>query len=383
MRTVAANDSAREAYMSAVSRHAVQLADAERKRAAAKAAAHAMTETAVELLRRTVETAMALGATVLCPGCLTATEKNDACMHMKCSCGAEFCYCCGRFSARSGQRIAAGTACPPTRLQQYEARGLRDCPRNPGGNEPGCDAISCYLEKTPGFQRLPRMRQASGSLESYGDAARNEFHRQRIAAYLCMVKADADPATWSEFESTNPDLLQNTPTKGRCISWDELAATRLPLFGNTPADQVVLPPPLLELINVAKVAPQALEVAVPLAEQALWLNPGSRLIEVEFAHPSHIGIRFAEYQVAEYGGNVMVVDAIAAGSQAALVIQLQTGMLLHSVNGQRFHHDAFSEFVAMTMTRPGETLSHPSPHLFLCCGCGWILPRPQSVQCLH
>ena len=38
MRTVAANDSAREAYMSAVSRHAVQLADAERKRAAAKAA---------------------------------------------------------------------------------------------------------------------------------------------------------------------------------------------------------------------------------------------------------------------------------------------------------------------------------------------------------
>ena len=63
-----------------------------------------------------------------------------------------------------------------------------------------------------------------------------------------------------------------------------------------------------------KVAPQALELAVPLAEQALWLNPGSRLIEVEFAHPSHIGIRFAEYQVAEYGGNVMVVDAIAAGA---------------------------------------------------------------------
>jgi hypothetical protein len=47
--------------------------------AAAAEAAKALVETAVEKLRRTVETVMALGAAVSCPGCLSQSLKDDAC----------------------------------------------------------------------------------------------------------------------------------------------------------------------------------------------------------------------------------------------------------------------------------------------------------------
>ena len=85
-----------------------------------------VSHTARLVLKKKVLKALAEGATVACPRCGTHTEKNDACMHMTCACGASFCYCCGRPSSRGGVPID-----PPPR----DGRGGSLCPRNPGGGE--------------------------------------------------------------------------------------------------------------------------------------------------------------------------------------------------------------------------------------------------------
>jgi hypothetical protein len=45
-------------------------------------------ESPVEGARRLLETAILIGGVVVCPGCGEACEKDDACMHMECRCGA-------------------------------------------------------------------------------------------------------------------------------------------------------------------------------------------------------------------------------------------------------------------------------------------------------
>ena len=69
---------------------AVQEAEAARVVAEKKEVESKAADTPLDTLRRTIEAALAAGATVLCPKCGTTTEKNDACMHMTCHCGAFF-----------------------------------------------------------------------------------------------------------------------------------------------------------------------------------------------------------------------------------------------------------------------------------------------------
>ena len=67
-----------------------------------------------------------------------------------------------------------------------------------------------------------------------------EFHRRRMRYYLRLVKERTDQALWQELSRTEPNLLHNTPTLGRCIRWDEIDGAEHPLFGATTAQD--LPP---------------------------------------------------------------------------------------------------------------------------------------------
>jgi hypothetical protein len=125
-------------------------------------------------LLQLVHAALAAAATVLCPNCGMAVEKDDSCIHMdSCPCGASFCYCCGRFSLRGGEIISSGQPQPQLPGSLQLPRGIPGCPRNPGGGEPGCDSFSTYLESQP------HGGWAGAALEgeSKGEGARNEFHQ--------------------------------------------------------------------------------------------------------------------------------------------------------------------------------------------------------------
>jgi ariadne-1 len=41
----------------------------------------------------------------MCPRCKYWVEKNQGCNHMKCRCGADFCYLCGQFMDMSRRHI--------------------------------------------------------------------------------------------------------------------------------------------------------------------------------------------------------------------------------------------------------------------------------------
>ena len=51
------------------------------------------------------------------------------------------------------------------------------CPRNPGGQEAGCDAHACYLEGNTGWDNYKI------GAESNGEGCRNEFHRRRMVRF--------------------------------------------------------------------------------------------------------------------------------------------------------------------------------------------------------
>jgi hypothetical protein len=162
-------------------------------------------ETPLECLQRTVDAALAAGSNVKCPNCHQPTEKDDACMHMNsCPCGARFCYCCGRASGNS--------------------RG--QCPRGNGG----CDSRNVYLEHNPGWGRFA-MRH-----ESAGMGALHEFHRRKMKFFLRLVKQETNPEVWHELTEVRPDLLSNTPTRGRRITWEEIDSAEPPVFGDTTAE---------------------------------------------------------------------------------------------------------------------------------------------------
>ena len=70
---------------------------------------------AVGVLVRRVEHTLTDAQSVPCPTCGQPGIKDDACMHMQCSCGTRYCYVCGR---NPGVRITpdSGYATSSTRV---------------------------------------------------------------------------------------------------------------------------------------------------------------------------------------------------------------------------------------------------------------------------
>lgn len=92
------------------------------------------------------------------------------------------------------------------------------------------------MESYPGWGEFALEGQTRGA------GARDEFHRRRIAYYLRLVKQRSDPELWGELRTTYPLLLENTPTAGRRICWDEIDTTEMPLFGDTLVTELPAPP---------------------------------------------------------------------------------------------------------------------------------------------
>ena len=124
-------------------------------------------------------------------------------MHMHCpTCGSNWCYCCGRFRLESG----------PT-----DARCR------------GCDSAAIYIENQPGW--------GSFALPGTGEDAKTgalwEFHRRVQAYYVRCIKEETRADQWGAFMQAYPSILENTPTFGRHIMWDDLDSARPPVFGNS------------------------------------------------------------------------------------------------------------------------------------------------------
>jgi len=164
-------------------------------------------ETPVDRLRRVVGEALSRGGRTKCPDCDVHVQKNDACMHMECPCGTRFCYCCGR---RNGN-------------------GQGECPKNGGG----CDSQTPFLESYPGWSAF----DING--ETPGMGALNEFHRLRMMYFLRQVKENCPAEDWEALRRESPEILQDVPTPGRCIRWDEIENAEPPLFGSTSAREVL------------------------------------------------------------------------------------------------------------------------------------------------
>ena len=144
-------------------------------------------------LRMSVIDALDRGGSIRCPRCGVRAVKDDACVHIdSCQCGSHFCFLCGS----------------------------EECPR--GG---GCDEVSIYLEKNPGWD----MFALAGETTPFG--AQQEFLRRRQAFCVRAVMENTDPQKWEKLRKKYPDMLANTPTNGRSIDWDSLSTADMPLFG--------------------------------------------------------------------------------------------------------------------------------------------------------
>lgn len=155
-----------------------------------------------------VQTAVAevlsIGSAMLCPRCHRRAIKDDQCMHVQCGgCLCEWCYCCGQ------ER-------PPN-------RGCPTCEVNHG----------IFLESHPGFGG----RELND--ETSGDGALHEFHRRRMAYFVRLVKIvvdERDANLWNQFRQANPTILDDVPTSGREIAWEDVDDAQAPTFGNTRLD---------------------------------------------------------------------------------------------------------------------------------------------------
>ena len=169
----------------------------------------------VDGIYRRVTDALSRGYQMRCPNCHQNGQKDTACVHMDCpSCGTHWCYCCGRFRGQSGP--AGATRCP------------------------GCDSISIFLQGQPDWD--------SYALTEMGEDAKTgalwEFHRRVMAYYVRRIKEETPPAVWEEFRQAHPTVLENTPTFGRHILWDDLESAEPPVFGSAVEDDLLwrLPP---------------------------------------------------------------------------------------------------------------------------------------------
>ena len=176
----------------------------ERQRAIQAAAATAVSP--VMQAMRIVQGALTAGSSVPCPRCNIPTRKDDACIHMSCTCGCLFCYGCGF-----------------DRFSQYPPSG-----RNPEVQyrvHCGCDAVGIHLQSRPGWTNLDRPG------ETRGMGALMEFHRRRMAYFVRMVKFMIDPDVWTQLRQQHPDMLQDV-IGGRSITWDEIDTAEYPPIGN-------------------------------------------------------------------------------------------------------------------------------------------------------
>lgn len=182
------------------------MAESQRESDEAEARRQAVEEqlSPVENLRQAVLEAFTKGGTVCCPECSAKGEKDDQCMHIRCqSCATDWCYCCGR---------------------KREDGGCH------GSNK--CDAESCYLENSPGWDSFGLDE------ETQGQGALHEFHRRRVAYFLRHLKQNTGDSLWTELRATYPDLLTGVPTEGRSIDWDSLDDAMFPVFGTTARSDV-------------------------------------------------------------------------------------------------------------------------------------------------
>jgi hypothetical protein len=88
--------------------------------------------------------------------------------------------------------------------------------------------------------------------------------------------------------------------------------------------------------------------------------PEQTLVEVIFSHPGSIGMRFAE-RLWPDGARWLVVEAIAEGSQAAMVPQLHIGMVVHSVGDQLIERITAQTAIEMMRARPVRLRFWPVP----------------------
>ena len=193
------------ALLTAQTRVALRCADEERRAAElADKLARTTSAGALEALKASVVAELTRGQSVPCPGCGDPKLKNDACMHMTCTCGVSWCYCCGE--------------------------DIESCPRGRG-----CDLASCFMEQNPGWESFARADRG----ESAAHGALVEFHIRRMAFFANNVKKTTAAPAWAALQAAEPQLLENV-VEGRAIDWAELDGAGLPLFGQRAADAIAL-----------------------------------------------------------------------------------------------------------------------------------------------
>jgi len=177
----------------------------------------------IDLLKIDIQDALVRGCHVSCPVCRVDVQKDDACMHMTCSCGITYCYCCGN------ERDADVEYHEDYDAQQEQKGETIKCPRF------GCDVPSPFLEDHPQWGGYALLN------ENAGTGALHEFHRQRQVYFLKNVKRKYKQDTWEELSKKEPELLNDIPTFGRSISWDydgEIENATAPVFGNTRVNKI-------------------------------------------------------------------------------------------------------------------------------------------------
>jgi hypothetical protein len=110
------------------------------------------------------------------------------------------------------------------------------------------------------------------------NAALAEFHRQRAARFVRLVKERTDRATWDDLRRQHPELLTNV-IMGRSIRWEELDTAEHPQLGQG-RPQVTLRGQEQQFIERLFTVSSNRQ-AVPLARQASLMKRSSRLLDVE------------------------------------------------------------------------------------------------------
>jgi len=253
-------------WKDAIGRIAVERADLEVRKAEQAKQEQERELVVVEEIRMAVEGALSMGGHLKCPNCNYRGEKDDACMHISCGiCSCDWCYCCGHprasfeFSDSEDEEESDNVSdseedasSDDEELFQPDSDGDEENERNGENREdrnndninennneynnrnrrnrsnycPSCDDEYLNMESYEGWDEF-----AVDGDESDGFSALHEFHRRRMAYFLKLVKGVVPDGDWAEFRRAYPDILEDTPTPGRRICWDEIGSAEPPLFG--------------------------------------------------------------------------------------------------------------------------------------------------------
>lgn len=184
-----------ELWRLAIGRNAVAKSEKEAQLTAVAQEQVEASRSHLEALGHVFEEALSLGVRLLCPHCSLQGDKDDGCMHIDhcLNCSLSWCYCCGR--------------------------DLNHCVT--------CDMFDMFIENNPGYQN----RQVGRESQGYG--ALHEFHRKRILFFLRRLKENVPAELWEKFQASHPNILNNVPTQGRHILWNQIDKATLPRFGLT------------------------------------------------------------------------------------------------------------------------------------------------------